>query len=1164
MIFRQSYSTIRQILLPLIVLIATGPLCWSATRAGVAGGLMNAGIVGSYFSNTHFAGTPTFTRRDDRIDFNWGRYRPVGGSNTPQYHNFPRRNFSVRWSGRVMPGYAGKYIFTVASDDGAVLTIQGPASAHPHTIMDSRQPGKAQSRPVQLAAGKAYRLILSYRHTSGIAYCRLLWNKVGSPVRVMGPLRAQGINATSWAKYVWANAVREACNWYRGKSNAHGELVTNGTLVAYAGRGTYTMLFHGRANVQLQLVPGDFTVGSKKYAPTLPAGAGYDAATNTTAAQLHIHGNRGMFFLAFKDTRKNASAAAGTGITHLQLYMPMFPGAKKSEPVGTVVYPPIRRAFSHFTVIRWLEQANLVETGRWRDRTVPGDLFFTAHAYANNNGGECWEDLVMLANETGKDLYITMPVAANHAYFKKLALLLKYGSNGKEPYTSMRPDPVFPPLNPNLKVYFEVGNEIWNWAFGSSFQAGQISQREIKAGSAAAKIFNYNGHGNYRTWQVWRTVVASNTFRLVFGNKAMGTRIRPLLEDQYNNYNLTAWYSLNFLDGYYDNGTGHNVAHPHPVNYYIWGGGGATYYGVGNPLGLQHRIRFADAGFEQPVLPDYSVKKDPAGTPWHFQGDAGIYRWASHAVAGFAGGKLHNCNTKQAVGMQFSVGPRPILVHAMGGYLNGFMPSAAVVLLNASNHKVLARVVLPQQRPADAFSGVFLIRLQAPLQLEPGQKYDLLETPLQYWSWHPFTLYGAGTNIVAGPGVSVLGPVSAAVTSPDPGRWTLHFHSAVGHACGPVDFDYSSSPSPSHAVAFPKPLAGCQAAFIRGRGSMAQTVNFSKPGDYALLFNAAGSGKGWPSYTPFQVLCDNHNASPAQQNSDLIAPTAAIGGWGRQIKNLREHYGSAVFHVATAGPHVIRIQGMGKGGKAPRPFIVFDHIRICSVASIINSGFSSGQAAGQVSQNNYARQLNGQAQYPTAFGLHVVAYEAGWSLGGDFGSVPIQAFAKFHAPGATTINNAAGEIFAHSGGFLNVWGVYGYWPSYNIAHAGRYPLMKSVIHLANTVPPASNAGIALPATLSSTNAIQWTWQKPVAELGRPGAWLSWIVCNRTPHTAVFHLKVQASGNGRYDVLVDGRELVANQPVAHEVAVTVHLAPGDHGILVRNAGGAMSIQAVTCR
>ena len=69
--------------------------------------------------------------------------------------------------------------------------------------------------------------------------------------------------------------------------------------------------------------------------------------------------------------------------------------------------------------------------------------------------GEVWEYEVELANETGKDLYITIPMNANTQYVTNLANLIKYGSDGVNPYTSYQADPVYPGLNGNLHVYIE-------------------------------------------------------------------------------------------------------------------------------------------------------------------------------------------------------------------------------------------------------------------------------------------------------------------------------------------------------------------------------------------------------------------------------------------------------------------------------------------------------------------------------------------------------------------------------------------------------------------------------------------------------------------------------------------------------------------------------------
>ena len=58
-------------------------------------------------------------------------------------------------------------------------------------------------------------------------------------------------------------------------------------------------------------------------------------------------------------------------------------------------------------------------------------------AFADRAG--VWEYQVMLANETGKDLYITIPINASDDYVQKLAKLIRYGSDGTNPYDGHRP-----------------------------------------------------------------------------------------------------------------------------------------------------------------------------------------------------------------------------------------------------------------------------------------------------------------------------------------------------------------------------------------------------------------------------------------------------------------------------------------------------------------------------------------------------------------------------------------------------------------------------------------------------------------------------------------------------------------------------------------------------
>src|SRR5262249_55331663 len=143
-------------------------------------------------------------------------------------------------------------------------------------------------------------------------------------------------------------------------------------------------------------------------------------------------------------------------------------------------------------------------------------------------------------------------------------------------------------------------------------------------GTKEAQIVNYDrtappGQGD-RLWLRWhalQTKRISDVFRKVFGDAAMGERVRILYEYQYDNEQSTAADGLAFLDRYFNNADGEkHVSDPHPVNYFVWGSGAATYYGSGNSHGTQTKVVVPDGGFERPQ----------AGSSWKLEGHAGLYR----------------------------------------------------------------------------------------------------------------------------------------------------------------------------------------------------------------------------------------------------------------------------------------------------------------------------------------------------------------------------------------------------------------------------------------------------------------------------------------------------------------------------------------------------------
>jgi hypothetical protein len=605
----------------------------------VGGGFTNAGLLGQYFANTSLSGTPAFSRQDVRVAFYWWDWA-TSGSTSPGFRDIGATNFSVRWTGQVVPAFSETYTFTTASDDGVRLYIKPAGSVNWTTLIDNWRDHALtkDSGSIALTKGLAYDIKLEYYQGPGGAIIQLAWSSPSTPEETIDSLSTAGINAETYTSTVFADAMKTGRDeWgdvnYDGKQavpvDASGWPMSDATKIVWEGKdpqsvaGTYLLQFSGKADVTAFFGIGHFSALGVDYGTTLPSGAGYDSATNTTTAQVRID-PFSILFLSFRNSQRTASSPTNTGVTGVKLMRPTSPGATTYYSPDTLFTADIKQAFSRFTTERWLTANFDVDQKEWTDRVLP-----SYDVAISGTRDETWEYLVMMANETGKDLYITIPMNASQDYVTKLANLIRYGSDGVNPYTRPQSRPIYPGLNPNLRVYVEWSNETWNWAFSQAGAGQQAAADAVHNNTPEGQIINFDGQrpgGDFRRWTALKIVEASNIFRSVFGDAAMGDRVRMLLEYQYDNYQDTANQALSFINNYFNNGDGkQHVATPHPVNYFLWGAGGAIYYGAVNPTGSQDTVNFADSGFETAAVTPGTSVAQPAGTHWMFTGNAGIY-----------------------------------------------------------------------------------------------------------------------------------------------------------------------------------------------------------------------------------------------------------------------------------------------------------------------------------------------------------------------------------------------------------------------------------------------------------------------------------------------------------------------------------------------------------
>jgi beta-glucosidase len=132
------------------------------------------GFRAEYFGARAMTGAPAATAADTTVDVNWHEAAPRAGMNPD--------DFGVRWTATFTPpttgayrlGLVGTMRFELALDDSVVVR-----SVYPQRDGEYPDPRLAQSQPLQLQGGRAYRLRVDARESYGEAELQLVWSPPG-------------------------------------------------------------------------------------------------------------------------------------------------------------------------------------------------------------------------------------------------------------------------------------------------------------------------------------------------------------------------------------------------------------------------------------------------------------------------------------------------------------------------------------------------------------------------------------------------------------------------------------------------------------------------------------------------------------------------------------------------------------------------------------------------------------------------------------------------------------------------------------------------------------------------------------------------------------------------------------------------------------------------
>ena len=279
--------------------------------------------------------------------------------------------------------------------------------------------------------------------------------------------------------------------------------------------GVYTIVFKETA---LSRTKGQLRVSLLASQGTLSAPV-YDAPTGMTVISLTFPKGGDQMILSF--------AGTNGGVRDLKVLRPGVNWRAADIPVFTDVFLKTMEPMSTLRYMDWTATNNFNFPARWADRPTLQKTRAHQNLTPGAHPGVPWERAIEMANATNTDMWVTVPTRADANYYTELAKLLKAK------------------LKPNLKVYVEYSNEVWN---------GQFTQYHYMVGDTLPANDKYNvgnavleeaNNPNLR-WDetpskpldaltlgtriyAERLFRISEAFRAVFGDAEMITRVRPVL-----------------------------------------------------------------------------------------------------------------------------------------------------------------------------------------------------------------------------------------------------------------------------------------------------------------------------------------------------------------------------------------------------------------------------------------------------------------------------------------------------------------------------------------------------------------------------------------------------------------------------------------------------------
>ncbi|NMB80683.1 MAG: glucan 1,4-alpha-glucosidase, partial [Ignavibacteria bacterium] len=125
--------------------------------------LRQRGLFAEVFNNARFEGTPVIKKVDSKIDFWWFLIIPV--------KNLKQNDFSIRWSGYIVPQKSGNYKIGGMGFNGLHIYLEDSL-----IVQDDGEHGPLKKfAELNLQKGKAYKIRVDYYSSARYSMVQLLW-----------------------------------------------------------------------------------------------------------------------------------------------------------------------------------------------------------------------------------------------------------------------------------------------------------------------------------------------------------------------------------------------------------------------------------------------------------------------------------------------------------------------------------------------------------------------------------------------------------------------------------------------------------------------------------------------------------------------------------------------------------------------------------------------------------------------------------------------------------------------------------------------------------------------------------------------------------------------------------------------------------------------------